>query len=145
MRTFEGQRACGHRVCLIRQNPFPSDPRVRKEVLALLEAGHEVDVICLRKVGQPLREVWNGAQIFRIPLRHHRSGVGRYIFQYAAFFWAAFLFVTARDAIKRYDCVQVNTLPDALVFSALIPRLRGARVVVDFQELMPEMFTAAEC
>jgi glycosyltransferase involved in cell wall biosynthesis len=130
------------KVCLIRQCSFPGDPRVRKEVLALLEDGHEVDVICQRRPNQPLREVWNGARVFRVPLRHRRSGFSRYVFQYAAFFSAAFLYVTSLDLIRRYDYVQVNTLPDALTFCAVVPRLRGARIIVDFQELMPEMFTA---
>jgi glycosyltransferase involved in cell wall biosynthesis len=130
------------RICLIRQSFFPSDPRPRKEVLALLEEGHDVDIICLQGEGQPLREVWKRARVFRAPVRHCRTGVRRYTFQYALFFSAAFVYVTVLDAKRRYDAVQVNTLPDALAFSAVVPWLRGARIVVDFQELMPEMFSA---
>jgi glycosyltransferase involved in cell wall biosynthesis len=36
--------------------------------------------------------------------------------------------------------VQVNSMPDALVFAALIPRLLGARVLLDLHECMPEFF-----
>jgi glycosyltransferase involved in cell wall biosynthesis len=36
--------------------------------------------------------------------------------------------------------VQVNSMPDALVFAAIVPRLRGARVVLDLHECMPEFF-----
>ena len=50
---------------------------------------------------------------------------------------AAFVYVTVLEAMRRYDAVQINTLPDALAFSAFVPRLRGARIVIDFQELMP--------
>jgi len=33
-------------------------------------------------------------------------------------------------------------MPDFLVFSALLPRLMGAKVVLDMHELMPEFFAA---
>ena len=39
---------------------------------------------------------------------------------------------------RRYDVVQVNSLPDWLVFAALIPRALGARVLLDLHECMPE-------
>jgi glycosyltransferase involved in cell wall biosynthesis len=34
----------------------------------------------------------------------------------------------------------VNSLPDVLVFAAAVPRLLGARVLLDLQECMPEFF-----
>lgn len=41
------------RVCLIRQFYVPFDARVRREVEALVQDGHQVDVICLRGRGNP--------------------------------------------------------------------------------------------
>jgi glycosyltransferase involved in cell wall biosynthesis len=40
----------------------------------------------------------------------------------------------------RYAIVQVHNLPDFLVFAALIPKLTGARVILDLHDLMPEFF-----
>jgi hypothetical protein len=40
----------------------------------------------------------------------------------------------------RYDLVQVNSLPDFLVFAALGPRLIGSPVLLDLHECMPEFF-----
>jgi glycosyltransferase involved in cell wall biosynthesis len=37
--------------------------------------------------------------------------------------------------------VQVNSMPDALVFAAAVPRLLGAHVVLDLHECMPEFFS----
>jgi glycosyltransferase involved in cell wall biosynthesis len=37
--------------------------------------------------------------------------------------------------------VQVNSMPDALVFAAAVPRLLGARVLLDLHECMPEFFS----
>jgi glycosyltransferase involved in cell wall biosynthesis len=58
--------------------------------------------------------------------------------QYGAFFCIAFALVTVAHLRRPYDLVQVNSMPDALVFSALVPRLLGARVLLDLHECMPE-------
>jgi glycosyltransferase involved in cell wall biosynthesis len=38
--------------------------------------------------------------------------------------------------------VQVNTMPDHLVFAAAVPKLLGARVVLDMHEAMPELYAS---
>lgn len=103
------------KVCIIRHAYFPDDPRDRKQAFALLEAGHTVDIICLKKVGQDVREIINGLNVFRIPLAHRRSGIVRYFIEYTL----SFLMITAVILYlfiqKRYDCIQVSTMPDFLV------------------------------
>lgn len=127
-------------ICVVRQGYFPADPRVRKQVMALGERGHAVDVICMRGPGDALTDNWNGARVVRIPIAHRRNGVIGYLLEYALFFLGAFLAVTVRDVRNRYDVVQVNTMPDTLVFAAMVAKLRGAVVVLDVHELMPELF-----
>lgn len=128
------------RICVIRQGEFPLDPRVRREVDALVAAGHEVDVIALRRPGEELYTRAEQVRVYRLPLRRRRAGKVRYLFEYGAFFAAAGLLTTALHAVRRYDVVQVNSLPDPLVFAALVPRLLGARVLLDLHECMPEFF-----
>src|SRR6185369_11328565 len=41
---------------------------------------------------------------------------------------------------KRYDIIHVHTMPDFLVFAALIPKLFGAKVILDVHDLMPELY-----
>ena len=126
------------RVCVVRHGYFPDDPRVRREVGALLDAGHEVDVVCLRAEGEERTGTWRSARIHRLPVRHERRGVARYLFEYSSFFLLAFAKVTSLHLRRRYRLVQVHTLPDALVFVALVPKLFGAKVLLDMHELMPE-------
>ena len=40
-------------ICVIREWYFPDDTRVSREVEALVRAGHEVDLICATRPGQP--------------------------------------------------------------------------------------------
>ena len=55
---------------------YPEDPRVRREAEALASAGHEVDVICLRRITESARETVNGVTIYRLPLDHQRGSSG---------------------------------------------------------------------
>jgi glycosyltransferase involved in cell wall biosynthesis len=129
-------------LCLVQRGYFPDDPRARKQVRALLERGFSVDVVCLRRPEQPPSDSWHGARVHRLPLGHRRRGMARYVTQYGAFFASAFLRVSRLHLRRRFAIVQVNTMPDALVFVALVPKLAGARIVLDMHELMPELFGA---
>jgi glycosyltransferase involved in cell wall biosynthesis len=64
------------------------------------------------------------------------------MFQYGVFFLWAFAQASRLHIRRKYDVVQVNTLPDALVFAAAIPKLLGVRVILDMHELMPELYAS---
>ena len=123
------------RVGLIRQGYYTLDPRVRREVSALSGAGHTVDVICLRRPGEPRRERRGRITVYRLP-----PPPGSYAVRYLLFGAAAGALAFALCARRRWDVVQVNSLPDALVFAAAGPRLLGARVLLDLHEVMPEFY-----
>jgi glycosyltransferase involved in cell wall biosynthesis len=126
------------RVLLIRQGSFPLDARVRREVECLRDAGHEVDVISLRREGQPGRETWKGVNVYRPPLRHRREGAAMYVLEHLAFMVMATLLAAFLHLRRRYDVVQANTIPDSVVFASTVPKLLGAKVVLDLHECVPE-------
>jgi glycosyltransferase involved in cell wall biosynthesis len=130
------------RVCVVRQFFVPDDPRVRREIHALAEAGHAVDVICMRQAGSPARETYRGMTIHRLPMTHKRGGIGRYVLEYVWFPVIAAAYLALLDRRRRFDLIQVNTVPDWLVFAAIGPRLRGVPVLLDLHELMPEFFAS---
>ncbi|HTX47068.1 MAG TPA: glycosyltransferase family 4 protein [Solirubrobacteraceae bacterium] len=128
------------RVCIIRHGQYPEDPRVRREAEALLDAGCELDIICRRGDGEPASECVGGAQVHRLPVDHRRNGKLRYAFEYGAFPAVAALTLERLDRRRRFHVVQVNTMPDHLVYAAAPARRRGARVVLDMHDMMPELY-----
>jgi glycosyltransferase involved in cell wall biosynthesis len=129
------------RVCVIRQGYHPLDTRVRREIDALTMAGHEVDLICVRRPGQRYYERLGDVTVYRLPLSAQRTQAPLgYMIRYAAFGIAAAILAAVLGARRRWDVVQVNSMPDALVFAAVVPRLLGARVLLDLHECMPEFF-----
>jgi glycosyltransferase involved in cell wall biosynthesis len=129
------------RILIIRQYRFPKDIHVRREVQALLDDGHEVDVIGLAGDDEPRRDTWNGVRVRRLPLATKRSSGLRYLFEYGVFALYAAALGTAWHLRRRYDLVQVHSLPDTHVFAALVPKLLGAKVMLDLLETMPEFFS----
>lgn len=125
-------------ICVLRQYHVPLDPRVNREVTALVDAGHRVDVICVRRQGEKAVERDGRLTIWRLPLERRRAGVLRYLAEYAAFFVAAAVFLHVLHIRRRFSLVQVNTLPDALVFATAGVRLLGVPVLLDLHECMPE-------
>lgn len=128
------------RIGLIRQGSYSLDPRVRREVAALAGAGHEVDVICLRRPGEPRTERLGTLTVHRLAPPPGNSRPIGYLARYTVFGVVAAAYAAVLCARRRWDVVQVNSMPDALVFAAAGPRLLGARVLLDLQEVMPEFF-----
>lgn len=132
------------RHCMIVHAYYPiGEIRVEREARALLEKGYEVDVICLQQQGEPSFSVEDGVNTHRLPvMRHKGKGVAVQFLEYLAFFVLAFFKVTALHFKRKYNIVQVHNLPDFLIFSALVPKLMGARLILDLHDLMPEFFAA---
>ena len=137
-------RERSRRVLRITQHPFPADSIVRRDVLELTARGFEVDVVCAPGPGrdEPLDSGAARPNVYRIPIRHRRGSAIRYPFEYAAFFLATFAVTSVLGLRRRYAAVQVDNLPDLLVFAGAVPRLRGARLVFTMYELTPEMVAA---
>lgn len=127
------------KICIIRHGFALEDPRIRKEALALVERGHSVDIICLHKRARPALERYDGINVFRLPLSHKRQGLLRYFFEYASSFIMVGTLLSYLHVCKQYDRIQVNTLPDFLVFATLIPKLFGVKIILDMHEAMPEL------
>jgi glycosyltransferase involved in cell wall biosynthesis len=130
----------GRRVAVLLYSSYPSDPRPRRAAEALAGLGASVEVICLRQKPEELKEeVIRGIHVRRITLKHRRGGKLTYFWQYSAFILATFFILGWRTLRKRYDIVHVHNMPDVLVVSALLPKLRGARVMLDLHDPMPEL------
>lgn len=132
------------RICHVTHAHYPiTSMRLERQAKALVRRGYKVDVICLRKPGEPAWEVVDGVNVHRLPIRRHKGqGAAVQLFEYITYFFLASFRVTWMYWKYRYPIVHVHNLPDFLVFVALIPRLAGAKVVLDIHDVMPEFFVS---
>jgi len=138
-RTHQGRP---RRVLMVSQHPYPFASVLRRNVDHLLAEGLQVDVVCTAD-GPPIASTAHSAlKLYRIPVKHRRRPTFWYAVEYLIFFVLAFPLVSWLGFRRRYDIVQVDNVPDLLAFSVLVPRLRGARIVLHMWELMPEMTSA---
>lgn len=117
---------------------FPLDERVRRYCNILREKGFHVYVICIKGNGEAAREISENLTIIRLPVLKKRSTFSRRISEYLLFEFLAFWKITGLFFFKRVRFYHVHTLPDFLVLTTLIPKIFGARVILDFHELFPE-------
>jgi len=151
-------KATSARVLMLVENHFPQDTRVKNEAFLLTEAGYHVSVIALREKGQPITEVINGVQVYRVPklelfkktssanlnragLRFLklRSSLG-YLVEYS-YFTAACLLVSTYIFIRHgFDVIHAHNPPDTLFIVALPFKLFGKKFVFDHHDLCPELY-----
>ena len=130
----------GKRVAVVVFSHYPSDPRPCRAAEAFARLGMKVEVLCLRRDdGESSREMVNGVVVRRISLKRRRGGKLSYVLQYSAFLLISFVVLTFRALTRRYHLVHVHNMPDVLVFAALVPKLFGAKVILDLHDPMPEL------
>jgi glycosyltransferase involved in cell wall biosynthesis len=122
---------------------YESDPRVIREAEAAADGGFGVDFLALRRTGTPPTEVVRDVRVIRLNQAKYRGG-GRlkYLVEYVKFFLRCFAKTTALFFKRRYDIIHVNNMPDFLVFTTIIPRLFGTKVILDIHDPMPNTFAS---
>ncbi len=131
------------RVAAVTFDWYPFDPLVRRIAGAAIDGGYSVDVICLRQPGEQPYENCEGVNVHRIPMNR---GFGRSlpvtILSWCWFLLMSGIVLTRLHLKKRFDVVHVHNMPDFLVFSAFIPRIFGAKVILEVQDVSPELMGA---
>lgn len=133
------KRLAGKRVAMVTFSAYPFDPRPRRAVDALVGEGATVDLICVSHSKEPRREVLNGINVRRIPIKNPRRGKFEYALRYGTFILITSAIFAIRSLARRYDLVYVHNMPDILVLSSLVPKALGAKVVLDLHDPMPEL------
>lgn len=134
------QRSTMAKVASVMFSSYPADPRPRRAAEALIQEGMEVDVLCLRDdADQADKAVIDGVNVTRIALRKSRAGKLTYFWQYGWFILVSAFILARRTIRQKYDLVHIHNMPDLLVFSAIVPVLFGARVILDLHDPMPEL------
>jgi glycosyltransferase involved in cell wall biosynthesis len=106
----------------------------------MITAGMTVDVFCLSEHPAELsRECVDWVNVFRLPMTHTRGRKSSYVSNYLKFFLKSFLWLFKQRSQQPYDVVHVHNMPDFLVFAALLDKLRGAGIILDLHDPMPEL------
>jgi glycosyltransferase involved in cell wall biosynthesis len=127
-------------VCLVVQMVYDLDVRVRRKAEALVAGGYSVDVLALRPDSGQKDYVLGGVHVHTVSLGKKRGSLLRYFYEYFAFFLWVFVRIPILMRRRNYAVIDVNTLPDFLIFAAILGRWMGAKLLLDMHEITPEFF-----
>jgi len=132
------------RVCMLAYAFYESDVRIMQYARALTQQGDIVDVIALRRDSRfPECEVLNGVNVHRIQSRIvDEKGLFAYAKRIMLFCLRSAVFLRRKHIEHPYDVVHVHNVPDFLVFSAAYPKWKGAAVILDIHDLLPELYAS---
>ena len=129
------------RVCMLAYSFYELDTRIRNYADSLSDRGDEVDVIALRKKGLPKTENIKGVNVYRIQERVlNEKRKLSYLIRILRFFIKSVIFITKKDLKESYNLIHVHNVPDFLVFAAIVPKLNGAKVILDIHDPLPDFF-----
>lgn len=131
------------RACMLAYTFYETDNRVRRYAETLARRGDQVDVIALNTGNEPAQEVMNKVNIYRIQKRIiDERGSLSYLMKLLMFLMRSAIFVTRRHFEKPYELIHVHSVPDFEVFATLLPKLKGAKIVLDIHDLVPEFYAS---
>jgi glycosyltransferase involved in cell wall biosynthesis len=131
------------KVCMVAYTFYETDARVRRYAEALAERGDQVDVVALQSGNAPDTEVLRGVRVFRIQKRkvNERSKYA-YLVRLFAFMLRSFWLLSRENMRGRYQLIHVHSVPDFEVFAALVPKLTGAKIILDIHDIVPEFYAS---
>ncbi|HEX3955864.1 MAG TPA: glycosyltransferase family 4 protein [Trebonia sp.] len=130
------------RIAMIANTRYESDARVRRAARALAERGHHVDFFAVS--GE--RTAAGGDEQFlhlrRLRIRRQHATLARYVFEYGLFFVWSMTLVSILHMRRRYDVIYVHNMPNFLVFAGLVPKIGGAKIVLDVHDPAAELLAS---
>lgn len=131
------------RACMLAYTFYENDGRVLRYAETLASDGAQVDAIVLRREGQCGEETINGVRVLRVQERlKNEASKWTYLGRVLRFFFRSMVEVTRRHLESPYDVIHVHSVPDFEIFAAIIPKILGARLVLDIHDIVPEFYAA---
>ena len=131
------------RVAMVSYSFYETDNRVLRYASTLAKRGDHVDVFALRREGKPAEEVMEGVHVHRLQGRvlNEKSQLS-YAWRISQFLVRAAIQVSRFDLRERYDILHIHSVPDFMVLTGMVPKLRGTPVVLDIHDILPEFYAS---
>lgn len=133
------------RVLIVVENlSSPTDRRVWKEAQALMHLGHYVTIVCPKGATRDKTafERLDGIDIHRYSPREAGGGPWGYLVEFGWALWSIRRLAARLARERPFDVVQLCNPPDILFLAVRSLRRRGASIVFDHHDLVPELYEA---
>lgn len=127
---------------MVLEREFPTDDRVEKEAISLIDAGYEVFLACYTRINRKEQEEYKRIKVFRKPISKfiYKSSIGCLKFPYYFNFWRRFLHRLCKN--ESFDAIHIHDLP--LVQAGLEIKLKyKIPLIFDMHENYPALLESA--
>jgi glycosyltransferase involved in cell wall biosynthesis len=131
------------RVCMVSYSDYHSDTRVMRYAEALARRGDHVDMLALRPNAKtPQTETLGNVHLFNLQDRFAKNERLRasFLSRVLRFLATTSFWIARQHRRKHYDLLHIHNVPDFLVVAGLLPRLTGAKVILDVHDILPEFY-----
>jgi len=130
------------RACMISYSYYEADNRVRRYAEALVKSGHSVDAFSLsRKPELPAREVIEGVTVHRLQGRAKNEKTPlQHLVRQLGFWMKSATMLAGWNPANAYTLVHVHNPPDFMIFAAAASKWRGAKLILDIHDIVPELY-----
>jgi glycosyltransferase involved in cell wall biosynthesis len=130
-------------VCMVAYSFYENDNRIMRYAEALASRGDRVKVLSLQRNDNPKVEVINGVTVCRIQRRKiNEWGKLSYLSRMMQFLVRSAWILTNEHRKQPLDLIHVHSVPDFEVFAAFMPKLHGAKVILDIHDIVPEFYSS---
>lgn len=125
-----------HTAAIITYSYFSKDSRVQRYSESLKKYGFQVNVFSLYEIFH----VPSSYSFFMFPIKRRRLGILWYFIEYFLFLLFCFFYLTLNSFRKRYRIIHVFNMPDFIVLAAMIPKLLGAKIILEIRDRSSNLF-----
>jgi glycosyltransferase involved in cell wall biosynthesis len=130
---------------MVTHSDYTRDARVTRYAEALADRGDDVHVLALKPSPElPRYEKAGSVTLVRIQPRFSKSELSRfsYIWPLVRFLAVTSVWIARHHARNPFDILHIHNIPDFLVLAGLYPKLKGARVILDIHDIVPEFYAS---
>jgi glycosyltransferase involved in cell wall biosynthesis len=119
-----------------------TDARIKGYVNYLGQLGHRVDVLTLKEPhhAEVCKHVSDFISIHYLTDKYIGKAFVPYILSYLKFFIAATLMLTRLWMRKGFHIIHVNNIPNFIVFTTVLPRIFGVKVILDMHDIASQLY-----
>lgn len=131
-------------VCMIAYTNYKSDARVRREAETLAATGNfEVSFLALKEEENARTYELENVKVIELNVKKFRgqNKINHFI-SYMKFFFFAFFKCSNFLVTRKLDIIHIHNMPNFLVFTGLLPRLSGKKMILDIHDSTPETYYA---
>lgn len=127
------------KIAMILDSPFPPDPRVENEALALVDAGHEVTIFCLTYSNSvPVSMEYKGIHVIRMKVNRFYRSISALAYTFPLYHYLIKKKLSQVFDPTDYDAVHIHDIQSARSVFNLVKDIT-IKKVLDLHENRPEI------